>query len=355
MAEIRNRVLTGHRPTGPRHLGHLAGTLQTWVSLQETHDCFFLIADLHVLTTDYAHPGRIRENSLQVLLDWLAAGIDPHKSTLVLQSALPQHSQLALLLGMLVTASRLQRNPTYKEQVKLLNLQPSAGLLSYPVLQAADILLYKADTVPVGEDQLPHLELAREIAHRFNQVYQPTFPEPQALLSTVPRLPGTDNRTMHTSYGNSILLSDTPEETTRKVMQMYTDPTHLRSTDPGHVEGNPVFAYLEHFDPDKAGVEELKRLYRAGGIGDVAVKRRLAEVLNTVLQPLRDRRRQLEQHTDDILEALYAGTTRAGEIATQTLAEVQDLMGLNLAHNLGSKSSLENQTGHPGNIPSIRS
>ena len=254
----KGRILTGHRPTGPRHIGHLVGTLQTWAQLQESYECYFLVADLHVLTTDYSHPELIRENTIAMVADWLAAGIDPERSTLVLQSALPQHVQLANLLGSLVTVARLERNPTYKEQVQQLNLQPSLGLLAYPVLQAADILVYKADTVPVGEDQLPHLELAREVARRFNQLYGDTFPEPQALLSATPRLPGTDNRTMHTSYGNAIYLRDTPEETTRKVMDMYTDPTRLHATDPGHVEGNPVFAYLDAFDPDRGLVEEYQ-------------------------------------------------------------------------------------------------
>lgn len=243
--KAKGRILTGHRPTGPRHIGHLVGTLYNWVRLQEEYECFFLVADLHVLTTDYEHPDRVRANSLEIVADWLASGIDPHKSNLILQSALPQHSQLTLLLGMLTTVARLERVPTYKEQVQQLNLTPSLGLLTYPVLMAADILLYKADTVPVGEDQLPHLELAREIARRFNQLYGETFPEPQPVLSSTPRLPGIDNRTMHTSYGNTIFLRDTAEETAKKVMAMYTDPTRLRATDPGHVENNPVFTYMD--------------------------------------------------------------------------------------------------------------
>src|SRR5512146_786994 len=211
MAVKKGRILTGHRPTGPRHIGHLMGTLENWARLQDTYECFFLVADLHVLTTDYEHPQQVRENSLGIVLDWLAAGIDPNRSTLVLQSAVPAHTQLDTLLGMLMTVPRLNRVPTYKEQVKELHLQPSLGLLAYPVLQAADILIYKADTVPVGEDQLPHLELTREIARRFNQQYGETFPEPEALLSATPRLPGTDNRTMHQSYGNTIALGDTEE------------------------------------------------------------------------------------------------------------------------------------------------
>ncbi len=336
--EKKGRILTGHRPTGARHIGHLVGTLHNWVRLQDDYQCFFLIADLHVLTTDFGHPEQIKSNTLEVLADWLASGIDPNKSTLILQSALPQHSQLAILLSMLATVSRLERVPTYKEQIQALNLQPSLGLLTYPVLQAADILLYKAAAVPVGEDQLPHLELTREIARRFNQLYAPIFPEPEALLSENPRLPGLDNRTMHTSYGNAIFLRDTPEETAAKVMSMYTDPTRIHATDPGHVEGNPLFAYMDAFNPDQGEVEDLKVRYQAGKVGDVAVKRRLAEVLNAGLAPLRARRAELERHPDELLEVLRVGTQRALPIAQATLEEVHDLMGITLGPGLDSKN-----------------
>ncbi len=324
----KGRILTGHRTTGPRHLGHLVGTLQTWAGLQDAYECFFLIADLHTLTTDYAHPEGMQANIIEVATDWLAAGIDPQRSTLVLQSALPEHAQLALMLSMLVTVSRLERMPTYKEQVQELNLQPSLGLLTYPVLQAADILIYKADSVPVGEDQLPHLELSRELARRFNQLYEPLFPEPQALLSSTPRLPGTDNRTMHASYGNAIYLRDTPEETTQKVMGMYTDPTRIHPSDPGHVEGNPVFAYLDVFDPDPSYVAGLKEQYRAGRVGDVEVKRHLAQVLNEALAPLRQRRAELAAHPAEILDLLRAGTERARPLVQQTLDEARLKMGI---------------------------
>jgi tryptophanyl-tRNA synthetase len=324
------RILTGHRPTGPRHIGHLVGTLQTWVSLQDSYECFFLIADLHTLTTDYQHPEHIQNNILEVIADWLAAGIDPTRALLIRQSAIPEHAELSLFFSMLVTVARLQRVPTFKEQVQQLGLQPSLGLLTYPVLQAADILLYKADTVPVGEDQLPHLEITREIARRFNQTYSHTFPEPQALLADIPRLPGIDNRVMHTSYGNAIYLKDTPEETTRKVMSMYTDPTRLRSTDPGHVEGNPVFAYHDAFNADKEQVEEFKERYRTGKIGDVEVKKRLAQVLNESLDPLRKRRAELIAQPDLLMTYLHSGTERARPIARVTLKEVKLKMGLSL-------------------------
>lgn len=328
MERKKGRILTGHRPTGPRHIGHLVGTLQTWAQLQDEYECFFLVADMHVLTTDYGHPDRVRENSLGIVLDWLAAGIDPERATLVLQSAAPAHAQLNVLLGMLVTVARLERVPTYKDQSQALNIQPSLGLLNYPVLQAADILAYKSDTVPVGEDQLPHIELTRELARRFNLIYGETFPEPEALLSTTPRLPGIDNRTMHTSYGNAIFLRETPEETTHKVMTMYTDPTRIHANDPGHVEGNPVFAYHDAFNPDRKEVDELKERYRAGKVGDVEVKRRLASVLNDALAPIRRRRQELARRHDLVIDLLRAGTDHARALTEATLAETQEKMGL---------------------------
>ena len=337
MPELKGRILTGHRPTGPRHIGHLVGTLQTWAGLQDSYDCYFLIADLHVLTTDYEHPEAIQANILEVLADWLSSGIDPDRATILQQSAISAHAELAVLFSMLVTVARLSRVPTYKEQQKELGLVPSLGLLAYPVLQAADILLYKADTVPVGEDQQPHVELSREIARRFNQLYGATFPEPQALLSPTPRLPGIDNRTMHTSYENAIYLKDTPQETRRKVMSMFTDPTRIHASDPGHVEGNPVFDYLEIFHIDKAEVEEFKTLYRAGKIGDVVLKSSLADSLNLYLEPLRDRRQQLSKDPDHLKEVLHEGTHRARIMAELTLGEVQQRMGLPI--RVGVRSS----------------
>lgn len=324
----KGRILTGHRPTGPRHIGHLVGTLENWVRLQSSYECFFLVADLHVLTTDAEHPERIQVNLLELLADWLAAGIDPQQSKIVLQSALLQHTQLTILLSNLVSVARMERVPTYKEQIQQLRLNPSLGFLAYPALQAADILAYKAQAVPVGEDQLPHLELTRELARRFNQLYGPTFPEPQALLSKAPRLPGTDNRAMHTSYGNTIALRDTPQETERKVMNMYTDPTRLHVSDPGHVEGNPVFAYLELFDSQPGEVESLKGLYRAGQVGDVVLKRRLARSLNEYLAPLRERREAWIRRPDDLYTILAEGTQAALPVVQETLEEVQQKMGL---------------------------
>ncbi len=324
----KGRILTGHRPTGRRHLGHLVGTLQNWVRLQDDYECLFLIADLHVLTTDYTHPEHIQSNIAEVVIDWLAAGLDPQRSTFVLQSAVKEHAELALLFSMLVTASRLERNPTYKEQVKELGLQPSLGLLAYPVLQAADILVYKADTVPVGEDQMPHVEISREVARRFNSIYGETFPEPQGLLSQAPRLPGIDNRTMHTSFGNAIYLSDDPQTVEEKVMQMYTDPTRIHATDPGHVEGNPAFAYHDIFNEDREEVEELKARYRAGLVGDVEVKRRLVRALNRYLTPLREKRCEFAARPDYVWDVLREGTARARPLAQATVTEVKEKMGL---------------------------
>ena len=341
----KQRILTGHRPTGPRHLGHLVGTLENWTRLQDTHECFFLVADLHVLTTSQAQPEHIQDNILNMLADWLAAGIDPSRSTIVLQSIIPEHAQLALLFSMLTTVSRLERVPTYKEQIKELNLQPSLGLLSYPVLQAADILLYKAQVVPVGEDQLPHIELSRETARRFNKTYGKTFPEPDALLSNAARLPGLDNRTMHTSYGNSILLRDTPEETEAKVMSMYTDPTRIHATDPGHVDGNPVFFFHDIFNPDKAEVEEFKARYLKGKIGDVEVKGRLVQVLNAYLAPLRERRVEYIAQPKMLLEVLFSGTVKAKFIAQQTLEEVHQKMGLMHSQSFSEKVLANNISG----------
>jgi tryptophanyl-tRNA synthetase len=324
----RGRILTGHRPTGPRHIGHLVGTLETWARLQEAYDCYFLIADLHVLTTDFAHPERIQANVMDLLADWLAAGIDPAKSVVMLQSAIPPHAQLEILLSMLVTVARLSRVPTYKEQQQQLGLTPSLGLLAYPVLQAADILLYKADAVPVGEDQLPHLEVTRELARRFNKLYGKTFPEPQAILSNTPRLPGIDNRAMHTSYKNTIRLKDTPEETKKKVMSMYTDPKRIHATDPGQVEGNPVFIYLDLFEPDREKVACFKEQYQAGKVGDIEVKRHLAAALNEYLAPLRAARAEWANRQDDMTEMLKRGNSTGLEVALATLEEVEKRMGL---------------------------
>ena len=322
------RILTGHRPTGPRHIGHLVGTLETWVELQDSSDCFFLIADLHVLTTDFEHPNRIKANVEDVLVDWLAAGIDPNKAKIVLQSRVSEHAQFETLLSMLVTVARLNRIPTYKDQQKELGVKPSLGLLAYPVLQAADILLYNANLVPVGEDQLPHVELAREIARKFNGLYGELFCEPAPLLAKMSKLPGTDNRVMHTSYNNTIALKDSPEITALKIMNMYTDPTRIHASDPGHIEGNPVFTYLDLFEPDGEKLDKLKERYQAGKIGDVELKKILSGALNEYLASLRERRRKWAVRNDDLVDILKDGTKFAQGIAGETLKEVFHRMGL---------------------------
>lgn len=328
MTASKGRILTGHRPTGPRHIGHLVGTLEQWAKMQDDYECYFLIADLHVLTTDYEHPERIQENVVNVVADWLAAGIDPAKATLVRQSALPQHAQLSQLFGMMTTVARLERVPTYKDQIQNLGLNPSLGLLAYPVLQSADILVYKANLVPVGEDQLPHIELTREIARRFNTLYGETFPEPDGLLTKTARLPGVDNRTMHSSYNNAIRFIESEEDTTKKVMSMYTDPTRLRATDPGTVEGNPVFEYHDVFNPNKDEVEDFKARYREGKVGDVEVKKSLAAALNSYLRPIRERRTEFLKDPQKVVKILDEGTEKARPLVEATFDEVMRKMGL---------------------------
>lgn len=324
----RGRILTGHRPTGRRHLGHLLGTLETWVRLQEHYECYFLIADYHALTTNHNRPELLRENILGVLLDWLAAGVDPEKSTILLQSAVPEHAELSLLLGMLVTVPRLERNPTYRDQVEQLGLteRASVGLLTYPVLQAADILIYRADKVPVGEDQLPHIELAREMARRFNHLYGSTFPEPEAILSEMPRFPGTDGRTMHTSYGNTIALSADPQQVRQQGRDMVTDPQRARRSDPGRPEVCPVHTYHQVFDPEMAG--QMAEECRRARIGCVEHKEVLVNLLLKRLEPHRRIREEMAGREDDLWGILREGSRRARALAQGTLSQVRDRLGL---------------------------
>ncbi len=329
----KKRLLTGDRPTGRLHLGHWVGSLSNRVRLQEEYECFFLIADLHSLTTDYEHPGRMRENVRELVLDYLSAGIDPEKSTIDLQSASPEVAELFIFFTMLVSVSRLQRVPTLKDVMRDLKIrQASLGLLSYPILQAADIMMVRAHIVPVGADQASHLEVTRELARRFNRLYGHVFPVPATLIGEVSVLPGTDGQAkMSKSIGNAIFLSDDAETVTRKVNRMYTDPTRIHATDPGHVEGNPVFTYYDAFDPDREEVEELKRLYRLGQVGDVQVKKRLAQVLNTFLEPMREKRARLARQGRKLDEIVHQGTERARAEAQQTLALAKEAMGLGLS------------------------
>ncbi len=329
----KGRLLTGDRPTGKLHLGHYVGTLKNRVRLQEEYDCFFLVADYHLLTTGFDKLAEIKSNIREIVLDYLSVGISPDKSTIVLQSLVPQTAVLQLIFSMLVTVPRLQRVPTLKDvMVDLQIRQPSMGLLGYPVLQAADILIVRGEVVPVGKDQASHLEVTREIARRFNEQFAPVFPEPSTLIGEVGTLPGIDGQAkMSKSLGNAIFLSDDPDTVKQKVMRMYTDPKRIHPTDPGTVEGNPVFIYHDAFNPNKAEVEDLKRRYRAGKVGDVEVKRRLVEVLNEFLDPIRARRAvaQLAGDADDIL---LRGSEQARGLAEETLELVRGAMKMDYFH-----------------------
>src|SRR5512138_2221893 len=306
MTTSKPRLLTGDRPTGRLHLGHYVGSLANRVRLQHQYESFFIIADLHTLTTK-PEPQYIKEIPTYVreaVLDYLAVGIDPAISTIFVQSAIPQTYELNLLLEMLVTVPRLERMPTLKDMARDANIDSMPfGLLGYPVLQAVDILLPRAQVVPVGRDNQSHVELAREMARRFNNLYGDVFPEPDAIIGDVPLLVGTDGQSkMSKSLGNAIYLSDDAETVKQKVLNMYTDPKRLRATDPGTVEGNPVFIYHDAFNPDTAQIEDFKARYREGKIGDVEVKRVLAEKLNAYLDPIRERRRFLEERPDDVID-----------------------------------------------------
>ena len=327
----RRRILTGDRPTGKLHIGHYVGSLLNRVRLQDQYECFFLVADYHMLTTRLDRLGEVQQNIRDMVLDYLSVGMDPERSTIYLQSLAPEVAELHLLFSMLVTVNRLERVPTLKEVVRDLNLDGvSYGLLGYPVLQAADILMVRAHLVPVGKDQESHLEVTRQIAGRFNELFGEVFPLPDTLIGEVPTLVGTDGKAkMSKSLGNAIYLSDDADTVHQKVMRTYTDPTRLRATDPGHVEGNPVFSYLDAFDPDVAVVEELKERYRAGRVGDVEVKKRLSTSLNAFLDPFRERRAHYANQPNLVAEILHEGSARARDEARATLAAARDAMGLN--------------------------
>src|SRR5258708_10660212 len=307
--KTRKRILTGDRPTGRLHLGHYVGTLENRVKLQETYDTFLLVADYHMLTTRLEKLDEIGKNVRDVVLDNLSVGIDPEKVTIYLQSLVPQTTELHLYFSMLVTVSRAQRIPTLKEQMRDHEIsQPSYGLLGYPILQAADILCVKGDLVPVGRDQESHIELTREIARRFNELFGPVFPVPDSLIPSDTLLPGTDgNSKAGKSLGNAIDLADDPETVKRKVMGMFTDPSRIRATDPGKVEGKPVIAYLEAFDPDKNEVNDLKERYPGGRVGDVEVKKRLVAVLQEFLAPLRDPRPPFQPDPKPVARTIRSG------------------------------------------------
>ena len=324
------RVVSGMRPTGRLHLGHLVGALKNWAALQDQYDCFYFVADWHALTSEYANTAEIVANAIDNAADWIAAGVDPERSTLFIQSLVPEHAELYLLLQMVVPIPWLERVPTYKEQREQLSEKDlsTAGFLGYPLLQTADVALYDGRFVPVGEDQVAHLELSREAIRRFHQFYGEVLVEPQSLLTSMPRLPGLDNRKMSKSYGNTIDLTDDDEAVTKKVRQMYTDPRRVRADIPGTVEGNPVFMYHDVFNPDAAEVDDLKARYRAGKVGDVEVKTKLARAMNAALAPLRERRREVMARPDRVREILIEGSRTARGIAHVTMERVREAVKL---------------------------
>jgi len=298
--------------------------------LQDEYECYFLIADYHALTTSYEDLSAVGDNVRELVLDYLSVGIDPTRSTIYLQSLVPEVTELFLLFTMLCSVPRLQRVPTLKDVMRDLKIETaSLGLLSYPVLQAADILMVRASLVPVGKDQASHLEVTRELANRFNTLYREVFPLPETLIGDVPTLVGTDGQAkMSKSIGNAIMLSDPADVVDQKIRGMYTDPTRLRATDPGHVEGNPVFTYHDAFNPNVAEVDELKERYRAGRVGDVEVKKRLAEALNGFLDPIRERRAELESHPKRLDEIIIEGSRKARREAQETAHLAREAMGL---------------------------
>ena len=348
---MKQIILTGDRPTGRLHVGHYVGSLKERVRLQNSgkyDEIYIMIADAQALTDNAEHPEKVRDNIIQVALDYLACGLDPEKSTIFIQSMVPELTELSFYYMNLVTVSRLQRNPTVKSEIKMRNFEASipVGFFTYPISQAADITAFKATTVPAGEDQMPMIEQCREIVHKFNSVYGETLVEPQNILpqnQACLRLPGIDGKAkMSKSLGNCIYLSDEPEDIRKKIMSMFTDPNHLRVEDPGQVEGNPVFIYLdafcrpEHFAeflPDYNNLDELKDHYRRGGLGDVKVKKFLNNVVQAELAPIRERRKEWEQRLPDVYDILAEGSKRAEATAAKTLADVRHSMKIDYFEN----------------------
>ncbi|HJX40177.1 MAG TPA: tryptophan--tRNA ligase [Anaerolineales bacterium] len=332
MSSKNKRILTGDRPTGRMHLGHYVGSLQNRVKLQDSYECYFIIADLHTLTTkpEKESIAEVAGNVRQIVLDYLAVGIDPERSVIFLQSGVPETYELNLIYEMLVTVPRLERLPSLKDMARDAELDSMPfGLLGYPVLQAADILLPRAHLVPVGKDNEAHVEVSREIARRFNRLYGEVFPEPQSLIGEVPTLVGTDGQAkMSKSLDNAIYLADDAKTVERKVRSMYTDPKRISADIPGTVEGNPVFIYHDAFNPDHDEVQDLKQRYRAGKVGDVEVKQKLARALNAFLDPLRERRARYAAEPRQVEEILREGTRRMQQEAQETMSLVRQAMGL---------------------------
>jgi len=334
------RVLSGMRPTGKLHLGHLVGALDNWVRLQEKYDCFFFIADWHALTTDYADTSRVKPNILEMMYDWLAAGLDAEKSTIFIQSHVPQHAELHLLLSMITPLGWLERVPTYKEQRDNIKDKDLGmyGFLGYPVLQAADIIIYRGNYVPVGEDQVPHIELTREITRRFNGFYGDVFPEPQPLLTPMPKLPGTDGRKMSKSYGNAILLSEPEADIRQKLKTMVTDPARVRRTDPGNPQVCPVFS-LHKIYSSAEKIAEVEQGCTTAGIGCIQCKSWVADNLITQIRPLQERRAKYEANPRLVWDMLEAGSESARKVAEQTMIDVRDAMHLGEDYEPPTKSA----------------
>ena len=328
---MKARIVSGMRPTGQLHLGHLVGALNNWVPLQDQYECFYFVADWHALTSEYADTSKVVENTYSMVADWIAAGLDPEKSTFFVQSLVPEHAELFLLLSMVVPVPWLERVPTYKEQQENLKDRDlsTLGFLSYPLLQTSDVTMYDAKFVPVGADQVAHLELSREAVRRFNNLFGDVLVEPQPLLTPVSRLPGLDgDKKMSKSIGNTIDLADDADTVVKRVRQMYTDPKRVRADIPGTVEGNPVFIFHDAFNPDTAEVDDLKERYRAGKVGDVEVKTKLAKALNAYLEPIRSRRAEILAKPGTVKEILHEGSKKARIVAAQTMDRVRDAVKL---------------------------
>jgi tryptophanyl-tRNA synthetase len=324
---MNTRVLSGMQPSGLMHLGNLLGAVENWKTLQTQHECFFFVADWHALTTNYADTSRLKEFSRELLIDWLAAGIDPNRATVFIQSSVPEHAILHLLLSMIIPIPWLERNPTYKEKQEEIRERDLStyGFLGYPVLQSADILLYKPDLVPVGKDQLPHLELTRELARRFNNLYTPVFPEPKEHLTQFPKVLGTDGRKMSKSYGNTINVSDTEPELRQKLKTMVTDPARIRRTDKGNPDVCPVYDFHKIFSSQKV-IKQVDTDCRTAAIGCIDCKRLLADAMVERFSPMWERRTTLTAHPGQIKEIVESGRQRASTMASKTLTEVKDAM-----------------------------
>jgi tryptophanyl-tRNA synthetase len=326
---MKKRILSGMRPTGKLHLGHLVGALENWVKLQEEYECLFMAADWHALMSEYENPKDIKENTIDNVADWLACGISPEKSTIFIQSRVKEHLELNMVFSLITPLGLLERCPTYKEQLREIKNRElhTYGFLGYPVLQAADILVYRAEAVPVGEDQLPHLELTRQIARKFNHLYRNEFfPEPKALLTQADRLLGLDGRKMSKSYNNYILLSEEPDIIRKKVMTMFTDPKRIRLTDAGHPEKCNVHHYYSVFAPERK--KEIDELCREAKTGCTDCKKELAEILIKLLEPIREKRKELLKNKDGILDILEQGRKRAEAVASETISEVKKIIGI---------------------------